>query len=207
MNPDAPVSEATGVVLAGGEGERFDGEHKPLAEVGGKHMVEHVVETLNEVFPTSPVVAVKNDRQRVMIEDCLDVDTRFVYDDPEFQGPVAGLVAAVESAYLGWLFVCGCDMPYVTENSIRWVWGKRARRSDAVVPVDDDGYLQTLHSLYRCKSIDRVVDALGTDDSLEDVLEVLPDTRTVGVDEGAKQAMRSIDTREELEEYLENVRA
>lgn len=201
MPDDVLIKDITGVVLAGGDGERFDGGKKSMAKLNGKPLVAHAVEALDGVFRAAPTVVVKNERQRLVIKNALDTEARFVYDDPGFEGPVAGLLGALKSTYLDWLFVCGCDMPYITEDSVLWLLRKSQGGVDAVVPVDSEGYPQTLHSLYRHKSVDRVKEALGPNDSLRDILEVLPEVDRISVPEEVEGATRSIDTEEELAEY------
>lgn len=198
-NRSEPVKDVAGVVLAGGEGRRFEGEHKPVAEFRGKPLVAHAVEALADALTTAPTVVVGDDSQRIIIERSLGADARFVYDDGLFEGPLAGLVGAIDSTYLDWLFVCGCDMPFVTHESVLRLAEERELepKDDAVVPVED-GHPQTAHALYRRASVDRVTDALGPGDSLRDVLGVLPRVRRLDGDDFGR-ATTSVDTREELE--------
>ena len=107
--PEAyPREEVTGVVLAGGRGARMGGVDKGLVEVAGRPMVEYVLAALG---PQAATVAVNANRStdryarygHPVVPDRLD----------GFQGPLAGIASALESAATEFVLVVPCDSPLV----------------------------------------------------------------------------------------------
>lgn len=118
-----------GVILAGGASRRF-GTHKALALVGGRRIVDRVLDALS-VVPETVVSA--NDPDLYA-----DLDLDVIPDRYAGVGPLAGIHAALEHAVArGWpgALVVACDLPYVTGDVLRLIV-RRAQGSaaDAVVP-------------------------------------------------------------------------
>ncbi|MDY7082727.1 MAG: molybdenum cofactor guanylyltransferase, partial [Halobacteria archaeon] len=143
--------EVTGVVLAGGESTRFGGrgDNKAVAEYEGETFIERVVGSLTQTAPISNVVVVvRNQEQSDELARFLE-NTGFIYDDHDYSGPVAGIFGAVNEASAPWMFVCGCDMPFVSTSAVSWICDK-GEDYDAVVPVDRcRDICHPLHALYR----------------------------------------------------------
>lgn len=108
--PEAyPRDEVTGVVLAGGRGARMGGADKGLVEVAGRPMIEHVLAALEPQAATLVVNANRNARDYAryghpVIPDEID----------GFQGPLAGMASALESAATKLVLVVPCDSPLVS---------------------------------------------------------------------------------------------
>ncbi|WP_313694664.1 molybdenum cofactor guanylyltransferase [Halorarum halobium] len=149
-----------GVVLAGGESSRFgaEGDDKALAGVGSEPVLGRIVAVLARVTDRRPVVAVRTPEQRARYADALrDGEVAFVRDDPEYEGPLAGIVGAAAAVGDPWLFCCGCDMPLLDERAVSWLLARLDRdrpaidggRVDAVAIEHPDGTLNPLHAVYR----------------------------------------------------------
>lgn len=112
-----------GVVLAGGEGRRMGpGPLKPLRRLGGRTMLEHVVERLRP--QVMDLVVVANDAA----VDARDLGVAVIADPPEVQqaaeregrrlGPLAGILAGMEWArrahpHAGWILTAPADVPFL----------------------------------------------------------------------------------------------
>ncbi len=100
-----------GVVLAGGESSRM-GTDKALLEIDGMTMIEHVTETLRNVF--EEVVVVSN------------VPVKYSFLNlPVFPdiirncGPLGGIHSALTHLNTEAIFVVSCDTPFISEGLIR----------------------------------------------------------------------------------------
>lgn len=108
--PEAyPRGEVTGVVLAGGRGARMGGADKGLVEVAGRPMIEHVLAALGPQAAALAVNANRNAHEYAryghpVLPDRLD----------GFQGPLAGMASALESAATRLVLVVPCDSPLVS---------------------------------------------------------------------------------------------
>jgi molybdenum cofactor guanylyltransferase len=99
--------EITGVILAGGRGRRMGGLDKGLIELAGRPLVEQVVNALAPQVQTILINANRN----------AEIYARYGYpvvadDLHDYQGPLAGLVAAMAVATTPWFLSVPCDAPY-----------------------------------------------------------------------------------------------
>lgn len=195
--------EVGGVVLAGGDSTRFDGGNKAVAELDGRPLVAHAVRAVDAATARDPVVGVRSDAQRARIRAALPDPSRvrFVRDVEGLSGPLAGLYAAAGVVATPWLFVCACDMPLVTADSIA---GLRAvegvERASAAVPRVD-GRDQPLHALFRRQRLLDVRPQLEAGDGLFvllDALERVVRPTPADVDGPLADAVTNVNTRTEL---------
>lgn len=96
----------TGVALAGGRGRRMGGADKGLLEFRGRPLVAYALEALGAV--AGPVLVSANRNQ--------DAYGRFGYPvlpdlDGGFEGPLAGLLAAMRAADTPYVLTAPCDAP------------------------------------------------------------------------------------------------
>lgn len=68
--------------------------------------------------------------------------------DEKRSGPLAGIVAGLESCSSEWLFVCGCDMPRISEAVVRTLWKHGDKSASVIVPFLG-GFYEPLHAFYR----------------------------------------------------------
>lgn len=119
-----------GVILAGGASRRF-GAPKALAVVGGRRIVDRVLDALAGAVPE----VVINANEPGLYGD---LDLAVVPDRHPGIGPLAGIHAALHHALLrGWpgVLVVACDLPFVTAEVLRLIVRRAAVfPADAVVP-------------------------------------------------------------------------
>ena len=206
MSETPPYPTVQSVVLAGGGSTRFGDGNKALAHVGGQSLIERVLVAAVELTDKAPIIAVKTDDQRGEIErtlaNQLSVPPVFVRDDPEFDGPLAGVFGACPRVERPWLFLLGCDMPLLAPDVIAWLieQGDRAA-TDAVVP-ETGGGIEPLHALYRRSAVAGVRDHLGPDDGFHALLAHLSNIEIIphGESPGAlARSARNVNTVAELE--------
>lgn len=131
-----PRSDITGILLAGGEGRRMGGRDKGLVEFRGRPLVEHVLERLT---PQVGAVVISANRNR---EHYAGYGWPVVGDEPveaneaRFQGPLAGVAAALARVETPYALLAPCDVPALPADlATRLVEGV----GDAMVALPDDG--------------------------------------------------------------------
>lgn len=199
-------TSVTGVVLAGGASTRFSGRHKALATFRGERFIERALDTLKVITDVRPVVVLRTSAQRTLLETHLDdVDSvRFAYDDRSFAGPIAGLYGALEAIETPWIFACGCDMPLLAPELLRWLRDRLSVRSpDAVVPVNEDGSVEPLHAFYRRSAFVGARSQLSPTDGVRSLLTYLGDVEYLSPGDVPEEStftrsLTNINTREEL---------
>jgi molybdenum cofactor guanylyltransferase len=121
-------AKIAGYVLAGGGSTRF-GRDKALVEVGGRPMLERMVELLRRVTREVKIVTAPN--------KYANFGVTIVEDRWPGEGPLGGIVTALEDAARNtappeWNLILSCDMPFLTPEWLAFL-GERAVRSKAEV--------------------------------------------------------------------------
>lgn len=97
------AADLTGLVLAGGRGERLGGRDKGLVLLDSKPLVAHLAERLR---PQVKVLLISANRNQAAYADY----GRVVGDlNPNFDGPMAGLQAGLHAAATEWILSVPCD--------------------------------------------------------------------------------------------------
>ena len=129
----------TGVIQAGGKSTRMGGEPKALLELGGRRIVERVLDAIAPVV--DDVLIVTNTPELYgflglpMVAD--------VYPD---HGSLGGIFTGLRAARGEAAFTVACDMPFLHPEVARLVV-ERAGEGDVVIPRVG-AQLETLHALY-----------------------------------------------------------
>jgi molybdopterin-guanine dinucleotide biosynthesis protein A len=129
----------TGVVQAGGKSTRMGGAPKALVELGGRRLIERVVEVVRDVVDDLMLVTNTPDLYRFL-------GVPMVPDLFADHGSLGGLYSGLAAVPGDAAFTVACDMPFLHPAVARLVV-ERAGEADVVVPRAGD-QLQTLHALY-----------------------------------------------------------
>lgn len=203
MASDEPSTPPlTGIVLAGGDSTRFANGDKALARLGGQPLIARVVDALIAATDRSPIVTVRNENRRDAYALVLDA-ARFEYDDSTFDGPLAGVMGAIETADTPWVFVCGADMPLLSAESIRWLATHIEPTRGAIAPRRASGPPEPLHTFYRRDAVMATRDKLTPSTGVRALLSHL-DVHTIPVTDAPatiplRTSLVNVNTRGELD--------
>jgi molybdopterin-guanine dinucleotide biosynthesis protein A len=131
--------KVTGVIQAGGRSTRMGGEPKALLPLGGKRIIERVVDAVGGVL--DDLLVVTNTPERYAFLGLPMVPDAFP-DGGALGGIYTGLGAAAGDA----VFTVACDMPFLHPAIVRMVV-ERAGEGDVVIPRIGD-QLETMHAVY-----------------------------------------------------------
>lgn len=122
------TERVTALILAGGRSSRF-GRDKLAEPIGGRPMLDHVIDRVREVAPDVIVVAAAGSANDV------SGDVRIVRDDVPFEGPLAGLRVGLRAVDLGVerVIVVAGDMPTVVPAVLARLIAALDRREAAVL--------------------------------------------------------------------------
>lgn len=139
------------VILAGG-GSRRLGREKALLEFEGKPLLCWTVERLQLVADEVIVVARSEEHARRLSELVGGGSAAFAWDSMEGFGPVAGLDAGMSRARSDLVFATACDLPFLSPKVVEalFLLVEGNVGYDAAVPQHPNGYVEPLHSVYRC---------------------------------------------------------
>jgi molybdenum cofactor guanylyltransferase len=136
--------DISALILAGGRGRRMGGEDKGLLDVGGRALIEHV---LDRVRPQVGAIMISANRNRAFYEGF----GLPVLADPleDYQGPLAGMLAGLDAVQTPFLLVLPCDGPLLNPTLVPRLY-QALVESDAEIAVAHDGQrLQPVHVLLR----------------------------------------------------------
>ena len=131
----------TGVILAGGESSRFDYVNKAFFEIGGESIVERVYKVMRTVF--DDIILVANDPI-----DYLTWDVLIATDIFSCRSSMTGVHTGLFMAETPYIFVCGCDTPFLKKELIEIVLAGLEKTVDIVVPQKANGWFEPLCAVY-----------------------------------------------------------
>jgi molybdopterin-guanine dinucleotide biosynthesis protein A len=137
------VVKISAAILAGGSSRRM-GTDKAFIDFDGLPLVERIAKGLGDVSDDVYVVAKRS----------LGLPVRCVVDGSDEQAPLVGVLAALRAARHSTVFICGCDMPFVSNDIVR-VIARRLGDLDAVVPIRDEK-LEGLHAVWSRAAAPRI---------------------------------------------------
>lgn len=142
QNPAPGFETVTGVLLAGGRGQRMGGADKGLIEVAGRPLAARVLDVLAAQSSRTLISANRNLSAyrafgATVVTDGLD----------GYQGPLAGIASAMRASATPWLLTSPCDTPLIPAD-LRRRLAEGLRGEDATLAVcADPEHLHPLHAL------------------------------------------------------------
>lgn len=113
-----PAVPVTGLILAGGQGSRMGGRDKGLVVYRGRPLIDQVIERIAPQVDELLISANRN------LDDYAQRGYRIVTDTPpDFQGPLAGVLAGLRAASHEWVLAAPCDMPHLPDELVARLLG------------------------------------------------------------------------------------
>lgn len=167
MRSDSVAAATTGLLLAGGRGQRMGGADKGLQLLDGEALGLHVMRRL--AAQTGHLLISANRHLDVYAALGAPFGARVLTDaDPPgtFAGPLAGLYAGMRAARTPDLLCAPCDAPFLPADlAVRLAAARDAAQADIAyaVTLDADGTRrqQPVCALLRCALDEDLADALA----------------------------------------------
>ena len=128
----ASAENIAAVILAGGRGTRMEGADKGLVEYRQRPLIEWVLQAIRPQVSEVLISANRN------IDAYAQYGCRVIQDAiPDFPGPLAGVLAAMEAVTTPWLLVTPCDSPHLPANLAKYLLAAaQAANAPIAVAVD-----------------------------------------------------------------------
>ena len=136
-------AKITGLILAGGRAKRMGGIDKGLISFNGKYMIEQCIEKLQPQVDQLLISANRNIEQYAQYGFTLLEDNY-----GEFEGPLAGLLRALEYSQNHPVLVVPCDAPLFPAGLANRLLKLYVEGETLAVIPHDGNRLQTLFGLY-----------------------------------------------------------
>jgi molybdopterin-guanine dinucleotide biosynthesis protein A len=141
--------EVTSIVLAGGKNLRL-GRSKALEVIGGKSLIERIVERLAPITNQFLIVT-SREQSEFPTSDEIEVLTD-IY--PE-RGPLGGIYTGLLASRSSRSIAVACDMPFLNNELLSYMIDL-SQDFDAVVPRWQNGMLEPLHAIYAKSCLDTI---------------------------------------------------
>jgi molybdenum cofactor guanylyltransferase len=134
-----------GYILVGGGSTRF-GRDKALVEIGGRIMLARMIELMQGAAEKVKLVAPPGKYQ--------EYDVEIVADQWPGEGPLGGIITALEdvgrsSRKSEWNLMVSCDMPFLTNDWLKFMCGRAAESKALVVLPQSASGPEPLCACYR----------------------------------------------------------
>lgn len=162
------------LILAGGEARRLGGADKPMIEIGGRPLLDRVIEACITAVHGAPPYGVEstevasahaaepistrdisaNPDNPIVVGPTRPTrrPVRWARENPPGGGPVAAIAAGLSLCRATYVGVFAADLPFLTAETVHSLWTALAASSadyDGAIAVDPDGREQWLAAVYR----------------------------------------------------------
>ena len=192
------------IVLAGGQSERMG---RPKADLpwGDGSLLLHVVSVMESC--TWPVIVVSRSEDAELPP--LDPETEVVFDTTPGAGPLPAIETGMRLLHgrAEAAIVVACDMPFVDNEAVRWLFGQLGEHSAAI--PEFDGQLHPLCAIYHLRLQSAIHDLVQGGERRAQALAELPGAHRI--QESAIRSFRSdggflrdIDTEDDYRQALKD---
>lgn len=129
------------IILTGGKNQRL-GENKALVTIGGKSLIERVIERLRPLT-SQMIIVTSQEKTDLPVPD----DTEILVDLYPAKGPLVGIYTGLLAVRYSHSIVVACDMPFLSTELLSYMV-ELADDFDAVVPRLEGEMMEPLHAIY-----------------------------------------------------------
>lgn len=183
------MTERAALILAGGKAQRFQNRNggwrnKALAELFGKPLLVHAVESVHDVVD-EVVICVNNESRVEQYSKTLTEhhakNVRFVVDEnvSHIRGPNVAILTGLKAVEAKSCFILPCDVPLMQPKVADYLLNRVREDFHVVVPMWPNGRLETLIMAVKRDNVLEIVDTLcqmrrpRSDDIIRGALNVL----------------------------------
>lgn len=139
---EVTVEDITVVILAGGKGRRMGGQDKGLISYKNVALIKHVIDSISQQTSKILINANRNQQQYArfgfpVIEDTLS----------DYQGPLAGFLAAMSAAETRYILTLPCDGPIIVNNYLSSMLQSMNSDNKELAIASDGDRMQPVYAL------------------------------------------------------------
>ena len=140
--------DRSAVILAGGSSAKSIGD-KGLLDLHGKPLINHVVDAVKSLVDEI-IVVISSQERADSYGKVVSSEVRFIINDSESEGLLAGAVAGFEAAQGEYSALLPFDSPFVSQEVMSLLFDCAIGKA-AVIPRSTDLECQPLHAVYNTK--------------------------------------------------------
>jgi molybdopterin-guanine dinucleotide biosynthesis protein A len=129
------MKDTTGIILAGGLSRRLDYKNKALLKIGGKSIIQRIINALSEVMAS--ILLITNSP-----EEFKHLEIPMFGDIIPGSGSLGGIYTGLKVSETYHNLVVACDMPFIRPSLLTFLM-QQSKGYDVVIPVTPDGHHPT----------------------------------------------------------------
>ena len=133
-------SNCAALILMGGQNKRMHGQHKAFLMFNHQTFLERITTNLSSF---SHLYLSVNDYGLFK-----GLDFPLIQDLYPSLGPMGGIYSALKTLPYDYLFVTGCDMPYITDGFAQFMIANYASTAPCFALSNDEGFFYPLGAIY-----------------------------------------------------------
>ncbi len=141
--------DQSAIVLTAGFLGNFESEDKFLVEIGGKPLLQRVLDAVEDLVDETVVVTSSQEKA-----DCyskvIGPHIKFVVEESE-KGPLASAIAGLQASTQKYSVVLAADLPFASQDVIELLFDLSHGKT-AALPRFPDGQVEHLHAVYHTRS-------------------------------------------------------
>ncbi len=142
-------NNVTAILLAGGQGRRMKNQDKGLVEFDGIPLIQHVLSRIRPQVQTIVISCNRNIDQYEKLGFPVVTDTL-----PDYPGPLAGVLSAVDRVTTPVCFIVPTDMPFLPMNIVPLLLDNM--ESHQAITAEVNGKLEPLVSLVLTNAVQTI---------------------------------------------------
>jgi molybdopterin-guanine dinucleotide biosynthesis protein A len=143
----------TGVILSGGLNSRFDGKNKALLSVGGRRIIDRLLDVFSGLF--EEIILVTNQPQHF-----LEWDLMIVTDVFDLRSSLTGIHTGLFYMKNPYAFFSACDTPFLKREIVEILVAQIEHKIDIVMPETAAGF-EPLCAIYSKRCLKPAKEHLG----------------------------------------------
>ena len=138
------TSPCTGVILSGGLNTRFDGKNKAFVSIGGRRIIDRLLEVFSDLF--DDIILVTNHPDQF-----LQWDLTIVTDIIDLRSSLTGIHTGLFYMKNPYAFFSACDTPFLKKELVEILVEQIEQKLDIIMPQTAAGF-EPLCAIYskRC---------------------------------------------------------
>jgi molybdenum cofactor guanylyltransferase len=150
------LDNITGIILAGGQARRMNGQDKGLVQLNKKPMIEYV---LNAMKPQVGTIIINANRNQAVYEE---YGFPVVADQIEgYCGPLAGMASGLQAATTPFIVTAPCDSPLIPDNLVQKLYSMLQDEDAEICTAHANGRLQPVFTLMKSDLLPSMLEFLN----------------------------------------------
>ncbi|WP_414468857.1 molybdenum cofactor guanylyltransferase [Methanobacterium sp. ACI-7] len=189
------------IILCGGRSKRM-GRDKGSLILKGKPMILHILDEITDI--ADEIIIVLRDENQIrdyseLIKEKSNI--KIITDKSKDQGPLIGILTGLSNIKSEHAQILPCDSPFISKKFVLKMSDIiETSNFDAVVPIDDDGHTEPLHSIYKKNAINIINELVNEEKRDVNSLIKRLNAKFINVKEldKSKMSFRNINTKKEI---------